>query len=287
MYDPIDILKKWVTVRQQKTYKYEAGYLFILAGSETYPGAAILATHAAMRLGVGGVIVGTPAAVKPLVLNCVPEAIVLNLSATPDGFLTAEDLPLINEALAKCKAVLIGPGLGRHYQTIALIHRLLTDVNLPMVIDADGLYALAEFGYERLTEIPRLITPHRGECSWFMKEEPNEKTLQDFAHQWKSIVLYKGFPGRVISPFDPLYLNETGNTAATTAGCGDVLAGFCASLIAQGLSTHEAAIAGLYLAGLAADKAVSCLHLPALMASDIITHIPMALEMVLKTIDQQ
>lgn len=272
MNDPVKTLKKWAISRRQKTHKYEAGYVFILAGSEMYPGAAVLATRAAMRMGAGGVIVGTPSAVKPLVLNHVPEAIVLTIPDAPEA------LSIIKEALIKCKTMLIGPGLGRHQSAISLVHSLLDEVTLPMVIDADGLFALAQFDHKNLRDNQRLLTPHQGEFAWFQKEFLNQETLQAFAHQWKSEVLYKGFPGQVFSLSQPPYINTTGNTAATTAGCGDVLAGICASLLAQGLSSYEAATAGLYLAGMAADQALSNLHLPGLMASDIITYIPQALQ---------
>lgn len=277
MYDPVAILRQWVISRRQKTSKYKAGFVFVLAGSETYPGAAVLATHAAARMGVGGVIVGTPSIVKPLILSCVPEAIVLALPSTSDGFLLEEGFPLISDALEKCTAILIGPGLGRHPRTVALVHHILMHTKLPMVIDADGLFALAEFGHENLTQCPRLLTPHRGELSLFTGSAFNEETLSAFASQWKSVVLSKGFPSRVVFPAGKTYVNETGNTAATTAGCGDVLAGICVSFVAQGLLVQEAAVAGLYLAGLAADVAVSQLNLPGLMASDIIEFLPIAI----------
>lgn len=160
-----------------------------------------------------------------------------------------------------------------------------------MVVDADALFALANLVDSRdsltLSSSQRLLTPHSGELAWFdadFGEVTTDADLRALAALWQSVILHKGFPSRIIDPAcDRIYSNPTGNPAATTAGCGDVLAGMCASLLAQGLTAGDAAFLGTYIAGLAADLWVADWLLPSLRASDVISYIPQAVKTALSS----
>ncbi|MBM3633559.1 MAG: NAD(P)H-hydrate dehydratase [Alphaproteobacteria bacterium] len=281
------LIQAWLPKRYRVTHKYQIGYLLAVVGSRDYAGAAALSVQAASRAGVGGVICTTVPSAQPIVQNYCPEAITLGLQQTDTGTLGVESLSEILERSRKCKATLIGCGLGRSKETGRLIEQLFIEcANKPTVIDADGLYILAEMGEDFIRTHAHgkwILTPHEGEFQRLLKTIPltseNRLTLlQEKSKAWNCVILLKGFPSIIGCPDGKLFLNPTGNSAAATAGSGDVLAGICAGLLAQGLSPSEAAVVAMYLAGCAVDLYSGTSGAGFLMASDIIQQLPIVLQ---------
>lgn len=281
------LIQAWLPKRYRITNKYQIGYLLAVVGSRDYAGAAALSVKAASRMGVGGVICATVPSAQPIVQNHCPEAITLGLPQTDTGTLGVESLSEILERSPKCKATLIGCGLGRSKETQRLLQQLFIErANKPTVIDADGLYALAEIGEDFIRTHAQgqwILTPHEGEFQRLLKSIPltpeNRLTLlREKSKAWNCAILLKGFPSIIACPDGKLFLNPTGNSAAATAGSGDVLAGICAGLLAQGLSPSEAAIVGIYSAGFAVDLYCGTSGAKFLIASDIIQQLPLVLQ---------
>ncbi|MDO8494279.1 MAG: NAD(P)H-hydrate dehydratase, partial [Deltaproteobacteria bacterium] len=157
----------------------------------------------------------------------------------------------------------------------------LKTINIPIVLDADGLFAIA--GETRILKdraAPTILTPHMGELSqltgWDAKEIEKGKVqlALDCAAQWKSILLLKGYRSLVALPSGELFVNPTGNPGMATAGMGDVLAGLIAGFLAQGLPADKATVAGVYLHGLAGDRVAKQKGERGLIASDVAKAIP-------------
>ncbi len=249
-----------------------------LAGSPGLTGAATLASTAAARSGAGAVICATAQSVQPVLAQKMTEVMTIGLPETERGIDGAAARTHIEHALQKATALLIGCGLGRLPDTRAFARTLLTQTSLPAVIDADGLNALAE-NTSLLSKHARgrwILTPHIGEFRRLAGDEVDLEnrieTVRRFAGQWNCVLILKGTPGLVGAPDGNVYINPTGNNALASAGTGDVLAGLCAGLLAQGLSPLHAALCALYIGGAAADRYLQH-HSPlTLQATDLIEH---------------
>jgi NAD(P)H-hydrate epimerase len=176
-----------------------------------------------------------------------------------DGLDADAALDALGAVLEKADAVLVGPGLGRADGTAQFVRRLLAATDLPLVVDADGLNALAGHIDDLAAAHADgrwLLTPHAGELRR-LAENPDLDdpvcTAQELANQWNSTVLLKGQPSVVAAPNGRAYVSPAQNTALATAGTGDVLAGQCVSLLAQGLSPVNAAATALHIGSRAAQ----------------------------------
>ena len=255
-------------------HKGSNGVGILIAGSRQMPGAAMLAARAAMRSGLGKLIVHAPASVLDKVIPYLPEAI-LSFD-THSNFLS--DIP---DRLQNCDALAIGPGLGKESYTQKALYNILTKFSHPMIVDADALNILAE-NREWFSLLPEksILTPHARECDRLTGESPNrfERTMKivDFAHKFKIIVILKGHLSTIVFPDGNIFLNPTGNQGMATAGCGDVLTGIILGLLAKGYSPENAAKTGVFLHGLAGDFALLQQSHESLVASDIIENLGQA-----------
>lgn len=270
MLEPRDILSRWFDFRRTKRHKYEAGYLLAIVGSETYPGAAVLSAAAAASSGVGGVVIAGPVTMRHFVLSKVPEAIFIPIS------LSTHVNHLIASAM-KATAILVGCGLEQDPMIVKLVQDVVFTSHVPVVVDGGGLAALSPL--ERSRDVPWLLTPHTGEY-WALTGAdkssvyPSHEDAIQRAQQWNATLLLKGGPSHVYTPQGMVYEYPQAHHAATTAGCGDVLAGLCGSFLAQGLNTAETAAVSIYLANKAAERASLNNKLPAIRASSIIDALP-------------
>jgi len=181
-------------------------------------------------------------------------------------------------------AVALGPGLGTHPSTQKLVHELLSSLKIPIVLDADGINALAGRA-DILTRAaaPVILTPHPGEMSRLL-DVPRDEVLrkrislaQDTASRLNVTVVLKMAHTVVASPSQQAVLVPTGNPGMATGGTGDVLTGLISGLLAQGLAPGLAASAGVYLHGLAGDLAAGHLGQEAMLAGDLLNNIPDAI----------
>lgn len=271
------------------THKYRVGALAVLAGSAGMTGAAILTAQGAIRAGAGLVILGVPSSTLEVFEGAVTEAIKVPLPEV-EGQLEAKAVDEMADRLERCRALAVGPGLGRGPRAVAVLRRAL-DVALPLVVDGDGLWALSEILSDepdvlRSRAQPTVLTPHSGEFAYLAGRAPRSDRVGDVreaAATWGAVVHLKGRRALTASPDGGVWVNTTGNPGAATGGTGDVLTGIVGSLVAQGAACEEAAWAGAYLHGLAADIAASRLGPRSLAARDLPEALPHALRQVARS----
>lgn len=276
-----DLAKKILPVRAPQTHKFHNGYLSIVAGSLYFPGTVRLTAHAAAQAGAGGVCLFFPQSIRGDMVNVIPEAMWFALKEHGHELSSASAFATYREGTQRSKAVLIGCGMGRVASTQDFIRECLGHTELPIVIDADGLFALQGHGdlIEKCSKGRWLLTPHEGEWQALMTSNGLKADVdaREVAKKWGCSILLKGFPSRLFTANGDVYENTTGNPAASTAGCGDVLSAICAAFLAQGLSLEEAGQLGIFVAGLAADEVVERTGSYSLRALDIIEQLPMTI----------
>ena len=281
---------QWVPLRPPASHKGTYGRVLVVAGSTGMTGAAALASEAALRVGAGLVTLATPKHLNPILEGLLPEVMTLPLPETEVGSLLASAASAILEFAEKTKSILaIGPGLSQHPDTVALVHQLVCEnreqgLGLRMVIDADGLNALAK-APELISLLDRdtVLTPHPGEMSRLTDtpvptlENDRISTAQEFANECGVTLVFKGAPTVTAGANREAWINSTGNPGMATGGMGDVLTGVIAGLMAQGHASETAAVLGVYIHGLAGDIAAEALGMHGLIASDVLKAVPKAI----------
>jgi ADP-dependent NAD(P)H-hydrate dehydratase / NAD(P)H-hydrate epimerase len=270
------------------THKYRVGALAVLAGSAGMTGAAVLTAHGAIRAGAGLVMLGVPASALEVAETSVVEAIKVPLPDV-EGQLDAKAVDEFADRLEKCRALAIGPGIGRGPRAVAVVRRAL-DVELPLVIDGDGLWALAEVMRDeprvlRAREHGTVLTPHTGEFAFLAGRDVTDDRITDVrerSDEWHAVVHLKGRRAITASPSGNVWVNPTGNPGAATAGSGDVLTGVVGALLAQGMMPEAATWAGAFLHGAAADLVAGRLGQRGLASGDL----PDAVAQALRTVDR-
>jgi NAD(P)H-hydrate epimerase len=220
-----------------------------------------------------------------VVENALVEVMTAPLCETEHKSIALEALPAIENLMGTASVCAIGPGMSRYREAGAIIQSVLQKSGIPVIIDADGLNALAEdTGVLKNRQIPVVLTPHPGEMARLTGrsvEEVQNNRIQlarNMAMEWGASVVLKGNKTVVANPWGEVYINITGNPGMATAGSGDVLTGIIAGLIAQGVNPHQAACAGVYLHGLAGDKAAEYKGERGLVAGDLINYLPEVLK---------
>ena len=193
-----------------------------------------------------------------------------------EGHLEPKAVDEFADRLDKAKALAIGPGLGRGPHAAAVVRRAL-DTGLPIVIDADGLWALSDVLKDEPNVLrdraqPTILTPHGGEFAQLAGRAADDDRIADVrehAHRWGAVVHLKGRRAMTAAPDGTVWVNTTGNPGAATGGTGDVLTGIVGSLLAQGVDAPAAMWAGAHLHGLAADAAASRVGMRAMTSVDL------------------
>lgn len=281
---------QWLPSRLSASHKGSYGRVLVIAGSIGMTGAAALTSEAALRTGAGLVTLAMPKSLNPILEVKLSEVMTLPLPETAAGSIAEFATPAILEFAEKTRSVLaIGPGLSQHPETVALVHRLVQEnreqgLDLPTVIDADGLNALAQApDIISLLVTETVLTPHPGEMARLTNtpvatlEADRISTAQQFATQYGVTLVFKGAPTVIGWANADVWLNSTGNPGMATAGMGDVLTGMIAGLMAQGLSGETAAVLATYLHGAAGDRAAELLGMHGLIASDVLEAVPQAI----------
>jgi hydroxyethylthiazole kinase-like uncharacterized protein yjeF len=260
-----DIACSWLKKlsRDKSSHKGSHGHLFIIAGSAGKTGAAILAAQGAIRSGCGLVSLAAPYTLNAIFETNLVEAMTVPLP-TSSSLINVSDLSFIQRNLSYKNGVVIGPGLGQDKRTAELVIHLYNSCSCPMVVDADALNILAA-NREKIAQPagPRILTPHPGEVARLSDSTP--QIIQDnrfeaareahiaLDYDKKVIIVLKGDGTVIVSDEGYAMINTSGNPGMATGGMGDVLSGVIGSLISQGLNCLEAAAAGVFLHGKAAD----------------------------------
>ncbi len=274
--------------RAPDAHKGTYGHLLIVAGAVGKTGAAILAATGALRSGVGLVTVATPEPALSLVAAGRPEVMTEPLPVSPSGDLTSEALERALALAATRDAAVIGPGLGQGPGTGTFVREFVLRCPVPLLVDADGLNALAPSDREAgaLEALRRgvatVLTPHPGEMARLAGlraadvQRARLEIAGRLAQDTGALVVLKGQRTLVCRPDGRAAVNPTGNPGMATGGTGDVLAGILGALLARH-DAWTAATAGVYLHGLAGDRAAERLGQESLLAGDVAAAVPDAI----------
>ncbi len=266
--------------RPPNGHKGTFGRVLVVAGSIGMSGAAILCAKGALRAGAGLVTVACPAAINAVVETALTEAITLPLP-DEEGHLTPDAIETLSSALDRADVVAIGPGLSRQSSVGELVLALLDRIEVPIVLDADGLFLLAPH-LDGLRELSGriVLTPHPGELSHLIDRPADQidakriEVTRAFAAKHGVVLLLKGRPTAIGTPDGEVYLNSTGNTGLATGGSGDVLTGLVAGFLAGGARPADAAVLGAYVHGASADSLARNTAERSILPSDLIDALP-------------
>ncbi len=278
----------WLTKpRPPDAHKGNFGHVLVIAGSVGKTGAAGMSALAALRAGAGLVTVATPKSALPVVAGLGLEYMTAPLAETESGniALQALDEKSMEQLLEGKSLVAIGPGIGGAPETAEFVRELVRDTDLPMVIDADGLNALAGSldclaGRRRV----RVLTPHPGEMARLAGRGTAEiqsdrlSTATSFAAEHHVHLVLKGYRTIVADPGGTVWVNPTGNPGMAKGGTGDVLTGLVAGLLSEfhDQPVSEIVAAAVYVHGLAGDLAAAEIGEISMLAGDLLDRIPEA-----------
>ncbi|MBO4370164.1 MAG: NAD(P)H-hydrate dehydratase [Paludibacteraceae bacterium] len=260
----ISMIRGMRKTRRPDAHKGDFGYALLSAGSQGMMGAAVLASRACLRSGVGLLSVLTDLEERHILQTAVPEA--MCVFALPD--------------LSRVTAVGMGPGWGRSPVRLHWLQQLLF-CNKPLVIDADAINLIAE--YQLIQNLPAgsVLTPHEGEfdrlCGQSSSRSERIVKATAFAKTYQCVMVLKGHKTAVCTPDGEIFTNTTGNPGMATAGSGDVLTGLITGLLAQGYNASEAARMGVWLHGKAGDLAIAdTFTAETLLSGDLTRYLSMA-----------
>ena len=279
-------VRDFLPVRPGGAHKGTFGRALVVAGSSRYIGAAYLSAAAAARAGAGLVTLAVPGSIQPVVAAKATECTFLNLPDTEDHLASRALEPILG-ALPKYRAILVGCGLGDEPETFAFVRALVASLRAaadapPLVLDADGINALAGLELEEALPDNTILTPHAGELGCLLRQPAAavDDDRLDLAPQcaaaWGVVMLAKGAPSIIAAPDGTTWINPHRNPALATAGTGDVLAGITVGLLAQGVPPVHAAVAGAFIHGETGERVRSRLGASGLLASDLLSEIPLA-----------
>jgi len=265
-----------VKPRPPESHKGDFGRLLVVGGNETYSGAPTLTALAALRTGVDLAFIAAPRDTAYSISAMSPDLITVKLEGE---HLNMGNLSVLRHHLERATAVAIGPGLGLHKETQEAVKEIVGIAEakkIPMLLDADGLKAFAEFKHR--IETRAVLTPHAGEYQMLtgkklpLSLEERADSVRRTAQNLDTVILLKSHVD-VISNGYKVKLNFTGNPGMTVGGTGDVLSGIVAAFLAQGVDPFEAAVAGAFINGAAGDfvKAEKGYHM---VSTDLLEWIP-------------
>jgi hydroxyethylthiazole kinase-like uncharacterized protein yjeF len=273
--------------RSVTAHKRSVGSVAVLSGSDEIRGAPLLTVRGAIRAGAGYVTLGSTTAVKQALATAVPEALCREVSDS--AILGPKALDAFGDVLERADALAIGPGLGRGEEQTQLVHRALGELEIPIVLDADGLNALeGDPGVLSEREARTVLTPHPGELARLLDKDNKEIVADRLASAleaserfpravvllkgWRTLIAYGGGRAVLVVP--------VGGPELASAGTGDVLTGAIAALLATGVSPVGAAVTGAYLHGVAGAIAASMGSAEGVAAGDVAEAFPEAVETV-------
>jgi len=279
-------IQKWLSIpRNPDTHKGDYGHLLVIAGSVGKTGAAVMACQAALRMGAGLVTLAIPKSLNAILEMKLTEVMTEPLPETPKQTLSLRAFSAIVRLCENKRAVIIGPGLGTLKETQSLILKLIRTLDLPIILDADGLTALAT--QPKTLPIKNrslMLTPHPGEMARLIRSQVKD-VLEDrvglsrnFSQSQHVHLILKGHPTLITTPKGEVYINPTGNPGMASGGTGDVLTGMIGGLVCQGFDILPSLQIAVYLHGMAGDEGAQDIGEKSLIATDIIEKIPSLLK---------
>ena len=269
--------------REPDTHKGHNGHALIVAGATGKTGAAAMATTSAIRGGAGLASLAIPRSLNAILEPQVTEAMTIPLEDQGTGLLLEEAFDGIVKASASKQAIALGPGLGTASHTRNLVYRMVKEIDLPMVIDADGLNNIVgHIGRLEGRKSATILTPHPGEMARLTGKTTAEiqsdriTAVRSLVRQTQTFVVLKGARTLIATPTGQVWINPTGNPGMASGGMGDVLTGLITGFLSQGYTPLNACLAGVYLHGLAGD--MLCLKSAwGYLATEVMDTIPLAI----------
>ena len=266
--------------REPDSHKGSFGHLLIIAGSPGKTGAAVLAAQAALKAGAGLVSVAIPNSLNPILENKLTEAMSIPLPSNDGYHFDLSSLAAIKDNLSGKTAVLIGPGIGTKPETAKMLQKLLPELNVPVILDADALNILSDTDSWPSITTPMILTPHPGEMSRLLKSSAEEvlrnqlTLIPQFAREHSVYIVFKTARSIIANPQGEWIVNITGNPGLASGGTGDVLAGMISGYITQKFNLLSAICTGVLLHGLSADEALYHMNETQICASNILEYLP-------------
>ena len=279
----IDFINSVIPKRKEEFNKGNCGKVLIVTGSLGMAGSGCIAAKASLRTGTGLVYIAAPSSLLNIYQSVVPEAVAIGLKDS-NGIMDEEATVVISDMLKKSNAAAIGPGISTHKSIYNIVRSIAENAKIPLVIDADALNVISE-DTDTFSKFQKevVITPHPGEMSRLTGldisyiQQNRIEVAKKYAGLWGVTIVLKGARTIIAGKNGEIFINPTGNSGMATAGSGDALSGIIASLIGQGVSPFEAAIAGTYIHGLAGDIAAQAKGIYGLNAMDIVENVPYAI----------
>lgn len=270
-----------IPARRSESNKGDYGRALIITGSTGMIGCGCLCSMAALRCGAGLVYTGVPGSLAGIYGASTVEPVVLPLEDGGSGCLSVKSVEQILRHMERMDVAAIGPGLTASDEVRQVVEQIVENSRIPLVLDADALNVLSgNPSILKKLNVEAVITPHPGEMARLtglsIAEIQKDRigTAARFAAEYGVTVVLKGNRTIIAMPDGRIYINPTGNAGMATAGAGDILAGMIAGLAAQGVLVCDAAVAGVYLHGLAGDKAANDMGKHGMVAGDILLHVP-------------
>jgi ADP-dependent NAD(P)H-hydrate dehydratase / NAD(P)H-hydrate epimerase len=271
----VELLRS-VPRRSERDNKYTAGHVLVVGGSRGFTGAPSLSALAALRADAGYVTVAVPESTLPVFELRLLEAVKRPLP-DEEGIVAEGSADIVLDLGAKASALALGPGLGRGSGPRELVRRLLAEVTLPIVVDADALFELEPADWPG----PRVLTPHEGELARLLGKTSNDvaahrlASVREAVERFGCVVVLKGPDTLIAAPDHDLVVCALGLPSLATAGTGDVLTGIVAAFLAKGVEPHLAAAAAVVAQQCASVEAP---QRAGLVASDLIDALPRVLD---------
>jgi NAD(P)H-hydrate epimerase len=267
--------------RAKDTHKGSYGKALFIAGSSSYLGAPYFSALSFLKAGGGLSYLATPQSISPFIASKGSEIVFLPQKETPSGSIAVEDEDELLESSRMVDMVVLGPGLSLAKETQELVCKLVPEIDKPLIIDGDGITAIAEdLAKVKNREAPTILTPHLGEMSRIARMEISEidknkiDVLQRTAKKLNAIIILKGAHSLIGYPDGTVFINVSGNSGMATAGSGDVLTGTIAAMYGLGLPLDDAVRTGVFMHGFSGDVAAVDKGEDGITAQDILDYLP-------------
>jgi hydroxyethylthiazole kinase-like uncharacterized protein yjeF len=277
--DPVEIPQ-----RDMDTHKGNYGRALFIAGSSNYLGAPYFSALSFLKAGGGLSYLATPKSISPFLASKGSEIVFIPQNETSSGSLALASMEELLEFSKRVSIVIMGPGLSLNEETQELVRELVRKIETPLLIDGDGITAIAEeVNLIKGRKAATILTPHSGEMSRITKMEVSEvnkdkmSLLQRTSNELNAIIVLKGAHSLVGYPDESVYINTSGNPGMATAGSGDALAGTIAAMYGLGLPLRDAVRMGVFVHGLSGDLAATEKGEDGMTAQDILDYLPDAM----------
>lgn len=280
-----EFIKTILPGRNLDCHKGDFGKLGLLCGSINYPGAALLSCMGAIRSGVGITELFCPESIYGVLAGKLPEVIMFDFDTNKTNikYFNRTHAVKIIQNVDGFNAFVIGCGIGFNPSTRDFIFTLLTGLNLPIILDADGINCAAP----HINVLPErtgklILTPHPGELARLLRCEVSAVQADrcgaaiTAAKKIRAVIVLKGFETVIASPNGQIMINKTGCPGMAKGGSGDVLAGIIGGFVAQGIEPFEASAAGVYIHGIAGEITQELLGQYSMLPSELAANLPLA-----------